>query len=529
MHKVEHATAQEVRSLLPRAWSAFFARFGRLTPVQIETIPRIVRGESLVVASATASGKTEAVVAPAAELICRGAAKGLSLLYVVPTRALANDTMARIAEPLEHLGLQTVLKHGDKPTLLVRDPNCLITTPESLDSLLCRRPALFDTLRCIVLDEIHLVDGTYRGDQLRVLLDRLRYRVSPCTFSLHLLSATLAHPAELATRYGSNLSIVSVSGSRALEWVFVQNCNELHTLAKKNNYRKLLCFCNRRQSVEHLTAALTPLWRPYPVMAHHGSLSRLQRESAEQAIKSSSAAVCVSTSTLEIGIDIGDIDLVVLAEPPLDMASLLQRLGRGNRRSNGIRAAALVSSPAERQHMEFLFGLAASGFLEAAVYEPDLSVAVQQLFSLLFARPSGLPAEQLSRHLRPLATETTLDRILAHLGQNSWLEYRGGKWYASSKVMDMGEKGSLHSNIPDDKEREVVEQATGTAVGRVWGIPADTFLLAGRPWRVLRVAPRRIIVARCSDCQSIAQFGNRNGAGAFDGFLPIALRRVRER
>ena len=96
----------------------------------------------------------------------------------------------------------------------------------------------------------------------------------------------------------------------------MESHEEILRLAQEHHWRKLLCFCNTRRKVEETAAQVSALWKPYPVVAHHGSLDHYQRQEAEEVMKQSPVAVCVATSTLEIGIDIGDIDLVVLAEPP---------------------------------------------------------------------------------------------------------------------------------------------------------------------------------------------------------------------
>lgn len=137
-----------IRNRLKYAWMPFFTTFGRLTPIQVETIPTILDGYNVIVASLTASGKTEAVVAPVAERYIQEKWQELAVLYIVPTRALANDTLARIEGPLRDMGIKTALKHGDKPYLPSDNlPNFLITTPESLDSLICRRVEVFKSLR----------------------------------------------------------------------------------------------------------------------------------------------------------------------------------------------------------------------------------------------------------------------------------------------------------------------------------------------------------------------------------------------
>jgi len=321
MNHITDITA--IRRRLKHSWIPFFTRFGKLTPVQVQTIPKVLDGANVVVASPTASGKTEAVVAPVAERFVSNQWEGMAVVYIVPTRALANDTLARIEGPLRDMGITTDLKHGDKPRLPKCLPDCLITTPESLDSLICRRPEVFAELRVIILDEIHLLDNTYRGDQLRLLLWRLRRLASDPEFSVHLLSATLSDPYEIAQRYVRDFEIVSVVGQREIDYHLLPSHQDIYCLARERKWKKLLCFCNRRDSVETVATELARLWHPYPVVAHHGSLNHQVREEAETVMKEANVAVCVATSTLEIGVDIGDIDLIVLAEVPWSISVLL--------------------------------------------------------------------------------------------------------------------------------------------------------------------------------------------------------------
>ncbi|HEC83434.1 MAG TPA: DEAD/DEAH box helicase, partial [Firmicutes bacterium] len=217
-----------IRKELRFAWVPFFGRFGRLTPVQVETIPKVLQGHNVIVASPTATGKTEAIVAPVAERLSRRGCDSLGVVYVVPTRALANDTYVRIEGPLRDMGFTTGIKHGDKPRIPTREPpNILITTPESLDSLICRRPQMFSVLQVVILDEIHLIDNTYRGDQLRVLLRRLRRLVADGSFATHLLSATLSSPGEVGRRYAEDATIVEVHGRREIDYYLLNSLDDV--------------------------------------------------------------------------------------------------------------------------------------------------------------------------------------------------------------------------------------------------------------------------------------------------------------
>jgi len=516
------------RAGLRHAWFPFFVRFGGLTPIQRQTIPKVLAGKNVVVASPTASGKTEAVMAPLAERFVREKWGTFSVLYVVPSRALANDSLKRIRGPFSELGIHVVLKHGDSPHLPSRRaPDVLITTPESLDSLICRRPCMFQRLRAVVLDEIHLIDNTYRGDQLRLLLRRLDEIARARPFSVHLLSATLSRAEEIGSRYVDDFEVVSAGSARSIEYRILDSWEEVKALAVQKRWAKILCFCNMRQSVEALAARLKPMWKPYPVVAHHGSLSKRGREQAEQVMHQASCAACVATSTLEIGIDIGDVDAVVLAETPWSVTSLLQRVGRSNRRSETIQAVAVAETDDERRALEAMFEAACAGNLPHEPYNPDVSVAVQQIFSYAFQNRnrSGLEESAILSLTQPLCSKADTRLILSHLRDEGWLEYRSRRWFASTKLMDWGENGKIHSNIPDSMALQVVDASSGRQVGTITGLFDDVFALGGRLWKVVSVQRQKVLAVPFKTGRPLApHFKKHRAVGAFFRFLPEELR-----
>jgi len=443
-------------------------------------------------------------------------------------RPYSNDMFVRIEGPLRDVSLVTALKHGDRPSFPEHLPNCLITTPESLDSLLCRRPQTFASLRTVILDEIHLLDNTYRGDQLRLLLWRLRKLTTDAGFSVHLLSATLPNPEQIAQRYVSHFELVVVEGQREMDYYLLKSHEEVYRLARAQGWKKLLCFCNLRESVETVAAELTPRWHPYPVVAHHGSLHRRVREEAEAIMKEAEVAVCVATSTLEIGIDIGDIDLVVLAEPPWSISALLQRVGRSNRREEITRTAAVIRSEEEKFLLEAMFKAATLGPLPAKPYEPDLSVAVQQTLSYLYQHPEGVPETELLELLAFLCSESEARLILRYLRRNGWIEGRTGYWFASTKLMDTSEKGCIHSNIPDSQTYRVIDLDSGKEIGTIAGSFDEVFVLARKAWKVMSVGSGLIKVRRFEGKASAAMFQRHKNVGAFYYLLPPDLKGVRQ-
>lgn len=517
-------SVDKCRKRLKHAWVPFFGKFGNLTEVQLRTIPGVLRGNNVVVAAPTAAGKTEAVVAPLAQRHVNEQWSGLAVIYLVPTRALGNDMIGRLEGPLEAMYITGALKHGDSPTLPAGEIHWLVTTPESLDSLICREPARLQSVRAVIVDEIHLLDGTYRGDQVRILLQRLQ-RLVGGPLTVNLLSATLPNPTEVAGRYLKEFQVVNVGGCRPIEAHILDSQEEVLELAKVRHFRKLLVFCNTRQGVEEVAGQLRTLWSPYPVVAHHGSLDKHEREEAEEVMKHSQVAVCVATSTLEIGIDIGDVDLVVLADPPWSLEALQQRVGRGSRRSTVIQAAAVCRSEDEQALICQMLEAAASGFYRIGEYIPDRSVVVQQVLSLLFQHPVGISRSDLADLLAPLCGPPEFTAIMNHLVDKGYAIDVRGLTFPSSELMDMGEDGEIHSNIPDHGDYEVVNAETGRPVGRIRGTFDQVFLLAGQSWKVVSIQRNQVLVRRHPQGSGSAEFGVQRNVGRFYFLLPSYLRR----
>lgn len=515
-----------IRNKLKHAWIPFFTRFGRLTTIQLATIPKILENKNVILTSPTASGKTEAVVAPIAERLISERWMGLTVLYIVPTRALANDTFYRIEGPLKDMGIEVALKHGDKVSFPRKiAPNFLITTPESLDSLICRHPRIFENIRTLILDEIHILDNTYRGDQVRLLIHRLE-QLSSWAISIFILSATILSPEQVALRYMKEreFEVIKVPGQRGINYHFLQSYEDVYLFAKKEHWYKILFFCNLRENVEIVTAQISKLWYPYPVIMHHGSLSRQIREEAESIMREADVSVCVATSTLEVGIDIGNIDLIVLCEPPWSISSLLQRIGRGNRKSEVVNVVAITTSEEERNLMDLMFKAAISGSLPVEQYKPDVSVAIQQIFSYLYQCPEGLAAEPILQLISPLCSEIESRLIISHLRKKGWIEYRAGRYFASTKLLDLGEKGRIHSNIPDPYSYKVVDIDMGIEIGRIAGIFDEEFMLGGKVWQVICLENNILKVRNLREKIAAPNFQKHKDRGAFYWLLPSELR-----
>ena len=532
--------------------AAFFGSFRELREIQRRAVPPIRSGRNVLVASATASGKTEAILAP---LIARtleetpGDLPRIRVLLIAPTRALVNDLSARIEGPLNRLGVtcgRQTSDHRDKG----KAPFVLVTTPESFDSMLVRDARLcagrvvdhlLAAVTSVFVDEAHLFDGTTRGDQLNWLLGRLRRlrqlnveRATggrPPALQLCAGSATVGDPEGLAGRLlDSEAEVVRVEGTREIEvfgppdasgWFPLEPSMEIATLRDRlepvpstelaeeagrriwealsndgDNMRKALVFVPTRRLCDTLSAHLSgalPRRRKLEVFAHHGSLSRNRRERAEHGLASARDAVLVATTTLEVGVDIGDVDLVALIGAPPDTRSLLQRIGRAGRRIGRTRVLALPRSEIERAALASMLLSARDGVLEPRGYGRRWSVFVQQTASFVAqGSPRGRRRSdllELARGVWPEESAGTADAIVENLLNTECLVEHHGRLALGESWADAFDEGGrgMHANLDSSGGGiPVVDASTGETIAHVAQRPAEDrdLALGGQRWDV---------------------------------------------
>ncbi|MBA3532217.1 MAG: DEAD/DEAH box helicase [Ardenticatenales bacterium] len=514
----------DLKAKLGHTWVPFFARHGNFTEVQRQAIPAILSGHNTLVMAATASGKTEAVLAPLLErhVFSEKTASELRVLYLCPTRALVRDLYLRLAAPCKEMRVRLAMKSGDTGPLSSRNPpTILLTTPESTDSLLTRVPRLFVYLRAVVLDEIHLFDGSVRGDQLWCLLQRIeRIRAYhqqtagiPGERPLQriALSATVPDPTGIAARYlesaKATTRIVHVPGGRAIEadMVPISALAELTSALNERASHKTLLFCNTRNEVEQVAVYLRQhLGYEARIFVHYSNLDARERRQTETEFAKAAIALCVSSSTLELGIDIGDIDDIVLLGPPPDTTSFLQRIGRGARRQNRTPVLCLARSSLEVLRFAALLALAKvpggsiiPGHPSPYTFRP--SVLVQQTFSLLKQSPTGGLRLADLRALAPHEIEeSSLHAILNHLGMTDHLRQgRPGEWRAGTALDELVDAHEIYSNLGGELlGATVIDAYTGRPIARAERprSKGEKLLIGGRPVEVAWRAGRRFAI-----------------------------------
>jgi ATP-dependent Lhr-like helicase len=502
-------TPAQYRAAHPRLYGALIARHGGPNAVQLAAAAPLTAGRDVLLCAPTASGKTEAVLVPLVERHLPSAHVADTtprLLLVSPTRALVNDLARRLAEPLAQVGVAVGRWTGDHHDAGRLQP-LTVLTPEALDARLARSPGALAQVGALVLDELHVVDGGVRGDQLRILVQRLREARAAAGGGLQVVgaSATVAEPARMAGRYLVDPAVLTLGARRPVRARIAQGrepaavVTELLELARQG-FRKVLAFCDSREEVE--TLARHAEGRPPfggSVFAHHGSLARRVRLSAEARFRTAPVGLCVATSTLEVGLDIGDVDLVALVGPPPDVASLLQRIGRGGRRLDHTTVVAFVAGPFEALVARTLLDAQAKA---AWLQDPPLlhpGVLVQQAVVLAASRAGGVHPQALWRRLpsevRLDWPEPRLQRLLVHACDQGWLLRvgPGPTCVLGPRGERLWARGEVHANLGARRMVTVVDGVTGDAVGEVAPGSEDRVSDGARGRRALHSEEGRVV------------------------------------
>ena len=538
-----------IHQLDERVATAFYGRFHALRESQEAALAPLVSGRNVVLSAGTGSGKTEAVVAPLMSRYWRQASRAdsLVLLYIAPTKALVNDLERRLYPPLCSLGLRVGIRHGDRDDLTNGPtPHLLITTPESLDVLLFRKETALQSVRAVVVDEVHLLYNTQRGLQLSILLQRLRQRLSD-GIQWAALSATIGRLSDVRDflmgaesdavflKYPAHRQIDAQVRHIPTEAAF----RELVVRMVEGRPTKLLVFANSRRECERLAGALHHDKRlRHAVFAHYSSLSPEVRVDTERKFAASNTAICIATSTLELGIDIGDIDAVLLWGVPSGVESFLQRIGRGSRRANKTNVVCLVPDTSgsvigDAMRFAALVTAARNGELPIRAPYELFGAAAQQCLSIIasdggrFTRVADLC--RVTSH-KPYLDRETMDVVLAELATNGHLQRHGFKnqYGAEEALHQLVDYQMIYGNFGTGSQ--TVEVYHGSkCLGEV---PAGNLLrvhrgaivrFAGKCWRVQKASRDKILLQTTKFGSGAIDFSYASGCVHADAFVADRL------
>lgn len=509
----------------------------------------------LLLTSSTASGKTEAAFFPILSQIWKSPVTGVAVLYIAPLKSLINDQFDRMEELLEQSGIGVTHWHGDvaqsaKKKFLEQPKGILQITPESLEAMLIRRPndigRIFGQLQFIVLDEVHTLTGSDRGNQIRCQLARIEKIIghSPRRIGL---SATLGEPrlaAEWMSDGTGRPTDISPAVSERTRWrlglehfyidnpAFDQTASpsvgreQVATLDAGYEYaydcvkdKKALVFSNSREETEYVCATLRQIaanrHEPDRFLIHHGNLSASLREEAELKMKNEEiSAVTCATVTMELGIDIGRLERVLQLEAPHSVSSFLQRLGRSGRRGQPPEMMMIFreDEPLPNAPLPQLFPweliraiAVIQLYLEEHFIEPPrqkkepMSLLFHQTLSVSAAMGEMTPAQLANTVLSmPPFSEVSKElykTLLVSMLNNDFLEMTEERGIIVGMAGERLLKSFRFYAVFRDSEDYTV-RCESEEIGTITTPPpiGDRFALAGRVWEVLELDVQRRLV-----------------------------------
>jgi ATP-dependent Lhr-like helicase len=533
----------------------FSSRFGHATEPQLQGWPHIASGRDVLISAPTGSGKTLTAFLICIDHLIRQARAGTlsdetSVVYVSPLKALSNDVQRNLEAPLAEIAalakskgihltpIRTAVRTGDTPMhqrqqMLRQAPHILVTTPESLFILITAEKSreMLRTTRTIIVDEIHAMADDKRGSHLSLTLARLSALTNSTPQRIG-LSATV-RPIETVAAYlapdkNKQPAIVNVGHRREMDLSIEVPEDELGAVATSEmwseiydriarhirEHRTTLVFVNTRRLSERVAHALAERLGENIVLPHHGSLSRTLRLDAEKRLKAGELRAVVATASLELGIDIGAVDLVIQLGTTRSIAVALQRIGRsGHWVGAKPRGLLIPSTRDDLIECAALIHAIRAGDLEAiAIPENAVDILAQHIVAAAAAEDwsendlytlirSAYPYRNLERHIFDSVIEMLSEGIATSRGRSGAMLHRD---QVNGRVR--GRRGARLAaitsggSIPENAAYTVLAEPEGKTVGTldedfaVESLTGDVFLLGTQSWRIRHVTQGRVYV-----------------------------------
>jgi ATP-dependent Lhr-like helicase len=522
--------------------------FLKPTEPQAETIPKILDGKNVLLISPTATGKTEAAVLPVFNMLIQmpDRGHGIKVLYVTPLRALNRDLLERLEFWCNNLDIRLAVRHGDteqrERTRQTRSPpDVLITTPETLQAILSGwvlRQHL-QQVRWVIIDEVHEMADSKRGSQLALALERLRLLTRE-EFQLIGLSATIGSPQEVAqflVGNGRPVEIVRVPVARTikLQILFPQPTPQDYELASQlythpevaarlriirdyiERHRSVILFTNTR-SISEVLASRFKVWDvDFPVAIHHGSLAKPSRIAAERGLKEGGLKGLVATSSLELGIDIGRIDLVIQYMSPRQVTRLIQRVGRSGHRVGRVANGIIITMDSDDTLEALVIARMAPNEELEPVQIPNkpYDVLAHQIAGMLMKQRRLTFYEVIETFKRAYPykdlTEEDVAKVFTYMHSRfprlAWVSFEDQLALKPRRTQPLYEYYFDNlSMIPVEKQYLVIDDSTNSAVGVLdeafvaeFAKPGVKFVIRGSPWSIVHVYGDKIHVKPVQD------------------------------
>lgn len=481
-----------------------------LRPTQLAAIAPIHAGAHCLLLAPTAGGKTEAAAIPVLSRMLKESWPGTSVLYICPIKALLNNLEHRLTHYAGLVGRTVEVWHGDvsqsrKKRALKEVPDILLTTPESIEAMLISvrvdRPAWFGNLRTVVVDELHAFAADDRGWHMRSVLQRLEHYLEHPLQRIG-LSATVSNPHELLEWFapvGARQVVGSASVSIEAD-VTIDHVGNLENAAtvisRLHRGEKRLVFCDSRSSAEQLSSMLRA--RDVRTFVSHASLSASERRQAEAAFSEEKDCVIVATSTLELGIDVGDLDRLIQIDAPSTVSSFLQRMGRTGRRTGSLRNCLFLTTNQDA----FLLSLGithlwSQAWVEATrPPEEPWPIVGQQILTATLERGEWSASEIVSLLIRcfPELPPVGFKAMVSHMIQQGYLDTDNGLIRIGPETEREFGRGHYRDLLASFSGAQLLTGRCGSAeVGYIDPTaltgedPQRLLLLAGRSWLVKEI------------------------------------------
>ncbi|KXB06341.1 hypothetical protein AKJ52_02315 [candidate division MSBL1 archaeon SCGC-AAA382C18] len=508
------------------------------TPIQRRAIPPVLKGKNSLLVAPTGTGKTEAALLPIfSQYVEKDTENGIKIIYIAPLRALNRDMLDRLQRWEEHLDLDIQVRHGDTTQYQRRQqalhpPDILITTPETMQAILpgSRMKEHLKSVRWVIVDEVHELAESKRGTQLSLGLERV-FRLAG-DFQRVGLSATVGD-MEKMSRFlvgpEREVEIVNASSTEEMSiWVEspmptesdAELSDDLNadpsTIARIRRIRDLidehessLTFVNTREASEILGSRLKFWDSDFPVSVHHGSLSKDYRISSEDEFRKGGVKSIICTSSMELGIDIGNIDFVIQYMSPRQVKRLIQRVGRsGHKIREASEGVVIAADPDDVIEAGMIAERVVSDWLEPTdIHEKSLDVLAHQIVGFTLDGVSdpekifefvsraypyrNFPSEEFFEVVEQLQDQGVLWRDDGEIsrGKRSW------KYYYTTLSM-----------IPDIKNFQIEDMVTGQSIGTLdeefvidKAEPGVTFICQGEAWQVVEIEDDKVRVEPIDD------------------------------
>ncbi len=525
--------------LNPRLRKYVEERFEEPTMPQKLAIPLILDGKNTMVISETGTGKTESVMLPVLSMLADKPHSPISVLYVTPLKALNRNLLDRLVWWSNKLELDIAVRHGDTSQYQRKQqtefpPHIMIVTLETLQPMLTakRMREHLRNVKYVILDEVHEAIESKRGIQLALALERLKKLSGK--FQLIMLSATIGSPEEVASFFsaGENVEIVRAETSKQFDikvispdiiptddeiakLIFTTNdtaarLRKIMELIKESN--SSLTFTNTREFAEILASRIKKLDSRFPVEIHHGSLSKTVRIGTEKNFQNQDTKSIICTSSLQLGIDIGHIDLVIQYMSPRRVSQLVQRIGRSGHGIERVsRGIVIATDEDDCFEASVIARMALAGEIEPTNFHTNsLDVLAHQLV--------GMTIEDWKIDL--LETYNTVNKAWPYrsLSYDDYIAVcqqlkRIGLVFMDDKLTKkrMGFKYyfSNLSTIPTIKQYKIFNMLDQTFVGvlddqfiALHGNSGTTFIVKGEPWQIVEIEDDKVMVEPSNDAEA---------------------------